>query len=146
VAAEIREHDPHGLVTSGFFAPKFPNETTTGGEWYVDTEPLLDTVDLDFFDFHAYPGSDISVEEVAENFGMTEHPEVPVVMGEVGAFLHHFGEVETAGVALQRWIADSCDAGFDGWLHWGYLRAPVAIGDSTWSLTDEDGFLLDAMS
>lgn len=146
VAAEIREHDPHGLVTSGFFAPKFPNETSTGGEWYVDTEPLMGTVDLDFFDFHAYPGGDIDIESLAENFGMTEHPDVPVVMGEVGAFLHLFDEAETAGVALQRWVAGSCTVGFDGWLHWGYLRAPVAIGDSTWALTDADGFLLDAMA
>lgn len=146
VAAEIREHDPHGLVTAGFFAPQFPNPTATGGDWYVDTEPLMGAVDLDFFDFHAYPGGDIAIPALAENFGMTAHPNVPVVMGEVGAFLHLFGEVETAGVALQRWVAESCEEGFDGWLHWGYLRAPEAIGDSTWALTDADGYLLDALS
>ena len=37
VAAVIRRHDPHGLVTMGFFAPKFPNPTAIGGDWYVDT-------------------------------------------------------------------------------------------------------------
>ena len=56
----------------GFFAPQFPNRTTIGGEWYVDTAPLLTTTDLDFFDFHAYPDSDIGIAEIAENFGILE--------------------------------------------------------------------------
>lgn len=146
VAAAIRRHDPNGLVTSGFFAPKFPNPTATGGDWYVDTAPLLGTVDLDFFDFHAYPGGDISVSKLAENFGMPAAPGVPVVMGEVGAFLHLYSTVDAAAIALQQWTAESCRAGFDGWLHWGYLRAPVAIGDASWGLVDNDGHLLEALA
>ena len=146
VAAVIRSHDPDGLVTSGFFAPQFPNPTSTGGDWYVDTAPLLGTVDLDFFDFHAYPGGDITLAKLAENFGMTATPGVPVVMGEAGAFLHDFRTVESAALALQQWVAQSCEAGFDGWLHWGYLRAPVAIGDATWGLVDDGGYLLDVLA
>jgi hypothetical protein len=146
VAAVIRSHDPGGLVTSGFFAPQFPNQTTTGGDWYVDTAPLMGTVDLDFFDFHAYPGGDITLAKLAENFGMPAAPNIPVVMGESGAFLHDFATVESAALALQQWTAESCEAGFDGWLHWGYLRAPVAIGDATWGLVDNDGYLLRALA
>jgi len=146
VAEAIRRHDPHGLVTMGFFAPQFPNPTTIGGEWYVDTAPLLTTTDLDFFDFHAYPGSDIGIAEIAENFGILEFDRKPVVMGEVGTFIDRYDSVEAAGIATQAWIADSCDVGFDGWLYWGFLRAPEAIGDATWGLTDADGYLLEALS
>ncbi len=146
VAAVIRSHDPGALVTSGFFAPQFPNPTTTGGDWYVDTAPLMGTVDLDFFDFHAYPGGDITLAQLAENFGMAAAPDIPVVMGEAGAFLKQYETVDSAALALQRWSAESCEVGFDGWLHWGYLRAPEAIGDAAWGLVDDNGYLLDALA
>lgn len=144
VAATIRERDPTAPVTMGFFAPRFPNPTETGGTWYVDTAPLMEDAELDFLDFHAYPGGDIGFPEIAENFGVTDAK--PVLMGEVGAFVDRYASVEQAGLAVQRWIADSCEAGFDGWLYWGYLRAPAEIGDATWSLTDADGYLLEALS
>jgi hypothetical protein len=146
VAVTIRRHDPDGLVTMGFFAPKFPNPTSIGGDWYVDTAPLLATTSLDFFDFHAYPGSDIDISKIARNFGLVGFTAKPVVMGEVGAFIDRFDTAEAAGLAVQRWIADSCRAGFDGWLYWGFLRAPAAIGDATWALTDASGYLLDALA
>ncbi len=142
VADVIKTHDPAGLVTMGFFSPQFPNETGIGGTWYVDTAPLVEDSDLDFFDFHAYPGEDIGIGEIGENFGITDGK--PVIMGEVGAFIHRYSTVERAGLVVQRWIADSCAAGFDGWLYWGYFRAPLS--DATWGLTDADGFLLDALS
>lgn len=145
VAAVIRRHDPHGLVTAGFFAPKFPHPTDTGGGWYVDTAPLIGEVDLDFFDFHGYPGGDLTATQLAENFGVPA-ADLPVVMGEVGAFVERYDTAASAALALQQWSAESCAAGFDGWLHWGYLRAPVAVGDAAWGLADDDGYLLDALS
>lgn len=144
VADTIKSHDPDGLVTMGFFVPQFPNPTGIGGSWYVDTAPLVADSALDFFDFHAYPGDDLTVAQMAENFGLPA--DKPVVMGEVGAFISRYGDVEGAGRVLQRWIADSCDVGWDGWLVWGYLRAPEAIGDATWALTDADGFLLQGLA
>jgi hypothetical protein len=146
IARVIREHDPDGLVTMGFFAPKFPNPTSIGGSWYVDTVPLLTSAELDFFDFHAYLGADISIAEIAENFGMPGFDDKPVIMGEVGAFIDGFEDAESAAIATQRFIADSCAVGYSGWLYWGYLRAPAEIGDATWSLTDSDGHLLRALS
>lgn len=146
VAAVIREHDPDGLVTAGFFAPQFPNPTSTGGDWYVDTAPLIGAVDLDFFDFHGYVGGDLTATELAENFGTSVATPMPIVMGETGAFVHQFATAQSAALRLQSWIAESCAAGFDGWLHWGYLRAPMAVGDAAWSLTDEDGYLLQVLS
>ncbi len=134
VAEVIRSHDPYGLVTMGFFTPQFPNPTGIGGTWHVDTAPLVVDSELDFFDFHAYPGQEISIEQMAENFGVGN--DKPVVMGEVGAFVDLYPTAEEAALAVQDWIARSCAVGFDGWVYWGYLRAPLA--DATWALTDSD--------
>ena len=144
VGAVIRSHDPHGLVTMGFFAPQFPNETGIGGTWLVDTQPLVEDSTLDFFDFHAYPGEDITLGEIAENFGLPA--DKPVVMGEVGAFIDRYADIDRAALAVQQWIAESCDAGWDGWLYWEMLPADLSVGDATWALTADDGLLLDVLA
>ena len=145
-SAVIREYDPGTLVTMGFFAPQFPNETEIGGDWYVDTEPLLARAALDFFDFHAYPGEDIPLPQIAENFGMLDHPTVPVIMGEVGAFRGRFEQADVGAIALQEWIAASCQLGFDGWLLWDYFGAPLSVGDAAWGMIAEDGAIFDALA
>src|SRR5690606_2915887 len=122
------------------------NPTGTGGDWYVDTAPLLERAALDFFDFHAYPGGDLTAAQFAENFGMPAHPEKPVIMGEVGAFRERYASVELAAVTLQEFIAESCAAGYDGWLIWDYFGAPDFVGDAAWGLRMVEGFLLDALS
>lgn len=146
VSDVIREYAPDTLVTMGFFAPKFPNPTETGGDWAVDTAPLLERAALDFFDFHAYPGGDLTATQFAENFGMPAHPEKPVIMGEVGAFRERYASVDLAAVTLQEFIAESCAAGYDGWLIWDYFGAPDFVGDAAWGLRMAEGFLLDALS
>jgi hypothetical protein len=80
----IKEHDPDALTTMGFFAPQFPNQTGIGGDWYVDTAPLMDTAPIDFWDFHAYADMDIDIFKQAENFGMVGYEEKPVLLGETG--------------------------------------------------------------
>ncbi len=141
VAAVVRTHDPDGLVTMGFFAPQFPNPTSIGGDWYVDTAPLVAESELDFFDFHAYAGEDIGVAEIAENFGIDDTR--PVIMGEVGAFTSRYASVEAAAVALQQTIAESCAVGFDGWLLWAYN--PIPLSDRTWAVTEADGQLAQTL-
>jgi hypothetical protein len=143
--AVIERYDPEALVTMGFFVPDYPHPLRQGDFRYVETAPLLQRANLDFFDFHAYPGND-SLAAIAENFGMVQSHTRPVLMGEVGAFLDRYDDIETAVSGVQAWIAQSCQYGFDGWLYWGVLRAPAAIGDSTWSLFDEDGRLLEALA
>jgi len=123
----VRDADPDALVTMGFFAPQFPNETGIGGDWYVDTQPLLARAPLDFFDFHAYTDMDIGIAAQAENFGMPHHRDKPVIMGEVGSSPFFIPRVETALRAEQIWMADSCVEGFDGWLHWGYYPFPPGV-------------------
>lgn len=143
-AEVVRQHDPHGITTSGFFAPQFPNPTGIGGDWYVDTAPLVEDSALDFFDFHAYPGDDISLAQIAENFGMPA--DKPVIMGEYGAFIARYPDIDNAAVNLQRWVAESCQPGFVGWLYWEFAPADLSVGDATWALTADSGFLLDQLA
>jgi hypothetical protein len=146
VSEVIREHAPETLVTSGFFAPKYPNQTETGGDWVVHTAELMERTALDFFDFHAYPGGDLTATQFAENFGMGAHPEKPVIMGEVGVFRDRQPSVRRAGILLGDFIAESCAAGFDGWLFWEYFGGPGFIGDATWGMRMADNFLLETFA
>src|SRR6266540_4973776 len=84
---EILKHDPTALVTMGFFAPEI-----AAPDWYVETASLLEKSDLDFFDFHAYPGGP-SLQSHAEHFGMLGYDAEPILMGEYGAFRHIYPEI-----------------------------------------------------
>lgn len=144
MTATIKAHDPGALVTMGFFVPQFPNATGIGGDWYVDTASLFEReAALDYYDFHAYPGSDISFEQIVENFGMAAYPEKPVILGEYGAFRHLYETAESGARASAAYMQGACQSGFEGMLYWTYTPAPGAVGDSTWGLVDEDGYLLD---
>lgn len=134
---EILMHDPTALVTMGFFAPEI-----AAPDWYVETASLLARADLDFFDFHAYPG-ELGFQEQAEHFGMIGYQARPLLLGEYGAFRHTFSDVESAARSLMTWVAESCTYGFDGWLYWSYHPADVRASDRTWGLVDEESYLLD---
>ena len=133
---EILLHDPTALVTMGFFVP----EIAAPG-WYVETASLLEKSDLDFFDFHGYPGG-ASLQDHAKHFGMIGYEAKPILLGEYGAFRHIYSAVDSAARALTQWVADSCQYGFDGWLYWTYYPADASVGDRTWGLVDEDNYLL----
>ena len=134
---EILLHDPTALVTMGFFVPEL-----VAPDWYVETASLLEKSDLDFFDFHAYPGN-ISLEEHANAFGMMGYDTKPIILGEYGAFRSIYPDLAAAARVINEWVADSCKLGFDGWLYWSYYPADASAGDRTWGLTDEDGYLLN---
>lgn len=133
---EILLHDPTALVTMGFFIQE------VAPDWNVETASLLQNANLDFFDFHAYPGP-ISLQAHANSFGMLDYDSKLIIMGEYGAFRHLYDSFNGAARALTNWVTDSCDLGFDGWLYWTYNAAPASAGDQTWGLTDENGFLLE---
>ena len=137
VKEEILLHDASALVTMGFFVP----ELVAPG-WYVETASLLERADLDFFDFHAYSGS-ISLLAHAEGFGMIGYTIKPIILGEYGAFRHLYEDPETAARVTTRWMSESCQLGFDGWLYWTYYPAAADVGDRTWGLVDEDDYLLE---
>lgn len=141
----IDGYDPDALVTMGFFEPDYPNPLRQGDFRYVEAGPLLHEADLDFFDFHGYPG-ETQLSEIAENFGMNGYSQKPVIMGEYGAFLDRYPELDSAIEAVQGWVAQSCKEGYDGWLYWGMYRAPVAIGDATWGFMDDDQQVMESLS
>ena len=134
---EILSHDPTALVTMGFFAPEI-----AAPDWYVETKSLLEKSDLDFFDFHAYPGG-LTLQDHAEHFGMIGFDAKPIVMGEYGAFGHIYSKIDSAARALTQWVADSCRYGFDGWVYWAYYPADASVNDRTWGLVDETNYLLN---
>ncbi len=141
----IDKYDPNALVTMGFFVPDYPNPMRAGDFRYVETSGLLSSAPLDFFDFHAYPGVD-PLDKIVENFGMTGYTQKPVIMGEFGAFLKDYPDPAGAIDAIQAWMAQSCQYGFDGWIYWGMYRAPVGIGDATWGFMDKDQEMMAALA
>jgi hypothetical protein len=142
----IRRYDPDGLVTMGFYAPQFPVPTGLGGDTYVDTAPLLRTLDLDFFDFHAYSDTELTVEQQARNLGMLGYRDKPIIMGETGSGKAIVPSAVRALGQAHRWIAASCQVGFDGWLNWGYYPWPDDFPGKPWALLDADGLLLRGLS
>ncbi len=140
VKAAILKQDPGALVTMGFFAP----EIAAPG-WYVETASLLAGADLDYFDFHAYPGF-LSLGAYAEAFGMAGHDAKPIVLGEYGAFRHVYPDLLPGARTVTGWQSASCEYGFDGWLYWTYYPAAASVDDRTWGLTDEEGYLLELLS
>lgn len=137
VKEEILIHDPTALVTMGFFAP----EVAAPG-WYVETASLLRRSDLDFFDFHAYPGS-LELRDYVEAFGMEGYNARPIILGEYGPFRHIYTRADSAARVSTNWVADSCELGFSGWLYWAYYPAPATANDRTWGLVDENDYLLE---
>jgi hypothetical protein len=145
VGGQIRALDPTALVTMGFFMPAFPDGRTISPGWYTDVKPLLAHTALDFFDLHAYPGG-YSMADQAGNFGMQDYTAKPILMGEVGAFMHIYSSMATAASAIQQWIAESCRYHFAGWLYWAYRTSPPGVGDATWSFEHAGGAMLDALA
>ncbi|MGZ9222307.1 MAG: discoidin domain-containing protein [Anaerolineales bacterium] len=137
IKEEILLHDPTALVTMGFFAPEI-----AAPDWVVETASLLEKADLDFFDFHAYPGR-FDLREHVGNFGMLGYDAKPILMGEYGAFRRLYSQVDSAARALTKWMAESCEYGFDGWLYWAYYPADPDAIDHTWGLVDGDNYLLN---
>ena len=131
---EILTHDPTALVTMGFFVPAL-----VAPGWYVETASLLQSSDLDFFDFHSYAGS-IDLRAHAEHFGMIDYDDKPIIMGEYGPFRNIFGDQVSAARSTTNWVGESCDYGFDGWIYWAFYPANANVDDRTWGFTDDDNY------
>jgi len=116
----ILELDPTALVSVGFFWPQEPNPARVDDPRYINTAPVLWESELDFFDLHAYPASELSLEEYVENFGMAGMEEKPIIMGEFGVATADMSSVDAAAQMMMEWQASSCQYGFDGWLLWSW--------------------------
>ncbi|HEX5824423.1 MAG TPA: discoidin domain-containing protein, partial [Candidatus Limnocylindrales bacterium] len=117
MAEAVRAVDPGALVAVGEFTPNAPNV------WRGDdprAPPAIDTflaTTVDFLDVHVYPGY-IPLAGLLENAGVTGNDQIPIIVGEYGAFKFAFPDPASGAAGLMRWQADSCPFGIDGWFHW----------------------------
>jgi Cellulase (glycosyl hydrolase family 5) len=130
--------DPTALVTMGFFVQQEPHPVRAGDTRLVYLDRVVHESQLDFLDFHAYPGYDLSIQEHAENLAMIGVEDKLIIMGEFGAAKQNFQLPERAAAALQMWQVESCQFGFDGWLLWTWGKNPLA---EFWNATDAGGLV-----
>lgn len=118
VRQSILELDATALVSVGFFWPQEPNPARIGDPRYINTAPAIWESQADFIDLHPYPGSELTLAQYVENFGMQGTQEKPILMGEFGVTTSAFPSVSQAASLLMNWQVESCQYGFDGWLLW----------------------------
>ncbi|MCB1246345.1 MAG: hypothetical protein KDB69_03685, partial [Acidimicrobiia bacterium] len=120
VGDAIRHADDDALVTMGFFSSEEPDAGRVAHDdrWVVPAQIVADST-LDFVDLHAYPGLGGTWEAIGPAYGLDEiTPDVPLLLGEYGAFELAYPDPQEAAAAMARWQAESCDLGFVGWLLW----------------------------
>ena len=135
--------DPTALVTIGFFQPKGPNDSRAGDDRLIETRQAILRSTADFIDLHAYPGGDLTLPQIVENFGLPRKTAKPVILGEFGVERPSTPALDDAVRTAVTWQMDSCRFGFDGWLSWTW--------DSTeqpefWNAVEGDGAIADALS
>jgi hypothetical protein len=135
--------DPTALVTMGFFVQQEPNPVREGDLRLVYLDRVVRESQLDFLDFHAYPGYDLSIQGHAENFAMVGAGDKLILMGEFGADKHNYATAERGAAALQAWQVESCAYGFDGWLFWTWGKNP---SDEFWNAYEEDGVVAKVLA
>lgn len=141
--AAIRAVDPTALVTVGFFQPKGPNTSRVGDDSLIETEAVILRSTADFIDLHGYPGGELDLSQIVENFKLPAVTAKPILMGEFGSERQAHATADDAVRALVEWQVESCRYGFDGWLVWTWdsLEQPAF-----WNALDADGALAHALS
>ena len=136
IREDIRSIDPTALVTVGFFTPNQPNEVMPEGDTrLVRTRHFIRNSDIDFVDFHHYPGNGVDDALVWENFGFAGAEAKPIVLGEYGAIRDWWPNAAAGATAAMSLEVDACRAGFDGFILWGW-RSDL-LRDIYWA-TDGD--------
>jgi hypothetical protein len=140
---EILALDPTALVTVGFFQPKGPNTSRVGDDRLIETREIIVNSTMDFIDLHGYPGGELNLREIVENYGLPPVTEKPILLGEFGAEHSAYPTSEQAVGALVGWQVESCVYGFDGWLLWTWdsLEQP-----EIWNAMDDDAAISQALS
>ena len=139
----IQMVDPTALVTMGFFVQQEPNPVREGDLRLVYLDRVVRESQLDFLDFHLYPGYDLSMQEHVENFAMIGAEDKLILMGEFGADKNNYVTPERAAASLQSWQVTSCVYGFDGWLLWTWGENP---GSEFWNMGDAEGTIGTVLS
>jgi hypothetical protein len=139
----IQAVDPTALVTMGFISQQEPNPVREGDPRIVYLDRVVRESQLDFIDFHPYPGYDLSLKEHVENFAMPGAGDKLILMGEFGADKQNFATAERGASALQAWQVESCTYGFDGWLFWTWGKNPQ---DEFWNAYEGDGVVATVLA
>ncbi len=140
----IQALDPTALVTMGFFVQQEPNPVREGDLRLVYLDRVVRESELDFLDFHAYPGYDLSIQEHFENFAMIGAGDKLIVMGEFGADKSNYATAGTRRSGLAG-VAGRIRAsyGFDGWLFWTWGVNPF---DEFWNAYEGDGVVATVLA
>lgn len=135
--------DPTALVTVGFFQPQGPNTSRVGDDRLIETREAILRSTADFIDLHGYPGGELTLRQLVENFGLPPVTAKPILLGEFGAEHGAHPTAEDAVRALVEWQVESCTYGFDGWLVWTWdtLEQP-----EFWNALDADGAIERALA
>jgi F5/8 type C domain len=141
VRTAIRQLDPTALVTMGFFAPNEPVEWRPGDNRLVLTRSVLERSTLDFADLHAYPGGSLDIAAHLAQFGVRDAVQMPLIMGEMGAFRSTYTSAADGAEGLVSWQVDSCTQ-FQGWLLWLEAGSDVEV----WGGSEDDGVIDTALS
>ena len=141
--AEILSIDPTALVTVGFFQPKGPNTSREGDDRIIETEQVIQSSSLDFIDLHGYPGGELDLAQIVENYGLPPVSRKPIVLGEFGAEHGPHPTIDDAVRALVGWQVDSCAHGFGGWMLWTW---DTAEQPEFWTGVDEEQAIGRALS
>jgi len=140
---EILTVDPTALVTVGFFQPKGPNTSRVGDDRIIETEAVIRDSKLDFVDLHGYPGGELDLGQIVENYGLPPVTAKPIILGEFGAEHGAFPTIDQAVGALVDWQVESCAHGFDGWLLWTWDSDEQP---EFWTGVDDNGAIAGALS
>jgi hypothetical protein len=147
VRAAIRAVDPTALVSLGFLWPQAPNAARIGDPRVSRMRAVLDDSQLDFVSPRVVPGLELTLPQYVANYELPAITAKPVLMAEVGAPTASHGTAALAAEALQTWQADSCSAGFDGWLLWTWDTTGQRAGEpAMWNGQDASGLLERALA
>jgi len=141
--AAILAVDPTALVTVGFFQPKGPNTSRVGDDRVIETRRVILESTADFIDLHGYPGGELNLRQIVENFKVPGTTLKPILLGEFGAERNANATVEDAVRSLVEWQVESCEYGFDGWATWTWDSVEQP---SFWNALDGNGAIAEALS
>lgn len=108
---------------------------------------VLDSSTLDFLSPRLSPGLELTLPQYVANYELPATTVKPVLMAEFGAPTATHATLAAAAEALQTWQADSCAAGFDGWMLWTWDTVGERTGEPAfWNGQDGSGVLERALA
>jgi hypothetical protein len=147
VRAAIRAIDPTALVSLGFLWPQGLNPARTGDPRVSRMRAVLDDSQVDFVSPRVIPGLELTLPQYVANYELPATTAKPVLMAELGAPTVSNATAAIAAETLQSWQADSCAAGFDGWLLWTWDTNGERAGEPPmWDGQDAGGLLERALA